>query len=363
MRQAVAHTAWMALSLGCLRVAAQTTQQRQAQNIVVAANAFLNSLTPAQRGKVQFALPLGKTPTAASFKGGRGGQMTFVGEQYGDAVWSNFPVSDVPRPGLRLGDLTEAQRTGVLELLKVLLSAKGYQKVLEIMGSDQALFEAGTNFAAGNAVYTIGIFGPPSITAPWMVEYGGHHLALNITIAGLRGVLTPALTGAQPSVYTSNGKTVRVLAAENDKAFALLKALDEGQRKQATLNYRIGDLVLGPGHAGQTIQPEGLKGSAMNDHQRAMLLDLIAEWAGIVNEAYASARMAELKTGLSETWFAWSGPTNHEPGKNGTAYYRIQGPQVMIEFSPQDTGGDPAMHVHTIYRNPADEYGRSLTAR
>jgi hypothetical protein len=34
----------------------------------------------------------------------------FVGEQYGKAIWSNFPVSDVPRPGLQLGSLNSAQR-------------------------------------------------------------------------------------------------------------------------------------------------------------------------------------------------------------------------------------------------------------
>jgi hypothetical protein len=30
--------------------------------------------------------------------------------------------------------------------------------------------------------------------------------------------------------------------------------------------------VLGPGQDGKTIQPEGLKASAMNEHQRAMLM-------------------------------------------------------------------------------------------
>ena len=62
--------------------------------------------------------------------------------------------------------------------------------------------------------------------------------------------LPPTLTGAQPAVYTTNGKTIRVLAGENDKAFALLDTLDAGQRKQAILNYSVGDLVLGPGHDG-----------------------------------------------------------------------------------------------------------------
>jgi hypothetical protein len=196
-----------------------------------------------------------------------------------------------------------------------------------------------------------------------MLQFGGHHLALNITIAGERGILTPSLTGAQPALYTLNGKTVRPLGQENDKAFALLNALDESQRKQAILNYRVADLVLGPGQDGKTIQPEGLKASAMNERQRAMLLDLISEWAGIVHESAAAARMAEIKAGLDETWFAWSGPTTATPGKNGTAYYRIQGPKLVVEYAPQALGGDPSMHIHTIYRDPTNDYGRKAAAK
>jgi hypothetical protein len=285
----------------------------------------------------------------------------FVGEQYGQAVWSNFPVSDVPRPGLTLGSLSNAQRDAATRMLQVVLSPKGYQKVLEIMGADQALSEQGNPFAAGIATYTVGVFGAPSATTPWMLQYGGHHLALNIMIAGEHGVITPTLTGAQPSIYTSNGKTVRALANENDKAFALLNALNETQRKQAILNYQIGDLVLGPGHAGEAIQPEGLKASAMDERQRNLLLDVISEWAGIVNDAYAAPRMTEIKAGLNDTYFAWSGPVTHEPDKNGSAYYRIQGPKLVIEFSPQGVGGDVTMHVHTMYRDPTNDYGIKFT--
>jgi hypothetical protein len=194
-----------------------------------------------------------------------------------------------------------------------------------------------------------------------MLEFGGHHLALNLVIDAAHGSMTPALTGAQPAIYTANGRTVRVLAQENDKAFALLDALDAGQRKQAVLTYEIGDLVQGPGHDGETLAPEGLKASAMSAAQQAMLLDLIAQWSGIINGAYAGSRLQEIKAGLADTYFAWSGPTTHEAGKNGSAYYRIQGPKLLIEFSPQGVGGDPTMHVHTIYRDPTNNYGRAFT--
>jgi Protein of unknown function (DUF3500) len=118
--------------------------------------------------------------------------------------------------------------------------------------------------------------------------------------------------------------------------------------------------VLGPGHPGETIQPEGLKASAMNEKEREMLLDVISEWAGIINAAYAEPRTTEIKIGLDATDFAWSGPTTHEAGRNGTSYYRIQGPKLVIEFSPQGVGGDPTMHVHTMYRDPTNDYGRAF---
>lgn len=144
---------------------------------------------------------------------------------------------------------------------------------------------------------------------------------------------------------------------------ALLNALDESHRKQAILSYRLADLVLGPGQDGKIIQPEGLKASALNERQRAMLLDLISEWAGIVHESAAAARMAQLKADLDETWFAWSGPTDAAPGRNISAYYRIQGPHLVIEYAPQRMGGDPSMHVHTMYRDPTNDYGRKLAAK
>lgn len=70
------------------------------------------------------------------------------------------------------------------------------------------------------------------------LEFGGHHLGLNITMLGKHGVMIPTLTGARPALYTSKGKPVRVLAEEKDKAFALLNTLEENQRQQAILNYR-----------------------------------------------------------------------------------------------------------------------------
>lgn len=317
---------------------AQTATPR----IVGAAEAFLATLDPKQRQSVLFAFDDDKQRVR----------------------WSNLPVRMTPRAGLSMGELSAAQRTAAMALVSAALSRRGYAKVQEIMEADEMLkHNERDNPMFGKDLFFISILGTPSAKDPWMLQFGGHHLALNVTIGGAQGILTPSLTAAQPAMYTVNGKTVRPLGQENDKAFALLNALDEGQRKEAILTYRVADLVLGPGQDGKTIQPEGLKASAMNDQQRAMLLGLISEWAGIVHDSAAEARMAEIKSGMGETWFAWSGPATVEPGKNGTSYYRIQGPKLVIEYAPQKLGGDPSMHIHTIYRDPTNDYGRKLTAK
>src|SRR5579863_4944459 len=284
----------------CCGLAPAQSSVSVASRIVASANGFLSSLDEGQRSKVLF--------------------------EFNDAAqrtkWSNLPTTIVPRAGLKMGDLSGPQRKAAMELLAATLSKRGYEKVLAIMEGDETLKATSGGRGSpmfGRDLFYISILGKPSAKDPWMLQFGGHHLALNITIVGQDGILTPSLTAAQPAKYTVDGKTVRPLGAENDKAFALINALDEGQRKQAILNYKVADLVLGPGQDGKTIQPEGIKCSAMNASQQAMLVDLVGEWAGIANEQSAVARMTEIKANLSETWFAWSGPTT-----NGTpAYYRI----------------------------------------
>jgi hypothetical protein len=265
------------------------------------------------------------------------------------------------REGLRLADLSPEQRRAVMTLLSDALSAEGYRKVTEIMHGDEVLRagqggggRGGSGVRFGENEYYLAFVGAPSTTAPWMLQFGGHHLAINLTMAGSHASMAPSLPAAQPATYTVEGRTVRPLGDENDKAFALVNALDNAQRSEAILNYRVADLVLGPGRDGRTIEPEGIRASALAASQQAMLLDLVREWAGIVNDAFAEPRMADIRANLAQTYFAWSGPTTN----GSAAYFRIQGPTLLIEYAPQ-RGID---HIHTIYRDPTNDYGAKFAA-
>jgi hypothetical protein len=340
---------------------------------VATAKAFLATLDDAQRARVSL-------PFDSDLK----------------TRWSNFPIGMVPRNGLRQGDLSAEQHQAVLNLLAVALSKRGLQKVKEIMDGDEVLRKneagnpggpmgpgpntspgstppnpppggqgrppRGMNPGFGRDNYYLAFFGSPSLTEPWMIQFGGHHLAINVTIVGKSNVMMPSLPAAQPAIYKLNGETVRPLGRENDKAFELINSLDATQQKQAILSYQVSDLVLGPGQDGKTVQPEGIKVSALTSRQQEKLLEVVNEWVGILNDEAAAAKMAEIKTNLAETWFAWSGPTTN----GSAAYFRFQGPTLWIEYSPQrqrGSGGLDPTHIHTVYRDPTNDYGARLLKR
>jgi hypothetical protein len=233
------------------------------------------------------------------------------------------------------------------------------------MDADQVLSETGTPYDDGVAYFTLGLFGTPSATTPWMLQFGGHHLGLNAVIVGPNVSFAPTLTGTQPATFTRHGQTVRPLGRETDKAFALMNALSDAQRQKAILNYRIQDLVLGPGHDGEKLPPEGIPVAEMTATQRAMLLDLISEWIGMLNADDAAPKLARIRADLERSYFAWYGNTTAPT----PIYYRITGPTLHIEFANQQWGNQGpgggghgvqaggVNHIHTVYRDPSNEYG------
>jgi hypothetical protein len=318
-----------------------------ASKAVGAAEAFLDTLNQSQRAKA--VLPLNEKTRI---------------------VWSNLPtgvrmqVGATVRNGLKFGDMSAAQQQAARALVASVLSVSGYKKVLDIVNADERLEETSAPTRAptaavrfGRAEYYLAILGTPAPTGRWIVQFGGHHLAINVTMAGGESVLTPSHTGAQPAAFQLNGETIRPLGKENDKAFALINALDATQQKQALLGYEVRNLVLGPGEDGKTIQPEGIRATALNAPQREMLVSLISEWVTILNETAAAPKMKEVQGNLADTYFAWAGSTTN--GKE--AYFRVQGPTVLIEYAPQGTANAPSVdHIHTIYRDLTNDYGPKL---
>lgn len=76
-------------------------------------------------------------------------------------------------------------------------------------------------------------------------------------------------------------------------------------------------------------------------------------WVGILPEEAAERRLAEVSDELDQLRFAWNGPSDG----SGSICYPIQGPNLILEFSTQGAVGSDESHYHSVYRNPANEYG------
>ena len=316
---------------------------------VAAADAFLATLDPVQRQKANVEL----------------NEQTRI-------IWSNLPtgakmqVGATERNGVKLADLAPAQERAALALVAATLSPDGFQKAMAIVDADQVLEErsaptrkAGAPVRFGRGEYYVAVLGKPSATASWMIQFGGHHLAINVTLAGREKVLAPTHTGTQPASFTLDGRTVRPLGDENDKAFTLINALDDEQKKQAILSYEVRNLVLGPGNDGKMIAPEGVRVSTFTPAQRSMLVDLIREWVDILEEEAAATKIKDVEAGLAGTYFAWAGSTTNGNG----AYFRIHGPTVLIEYAPQGPADTNIDHIHTIFRDPTNDYAARVISR
>ena len=323
---------WMAYARQGARPPATPATDATTKKVTAAASAFLATLTPEQKKAASYAFDDARQR----------------------ANWSNLPVGFNGRGGLRMGSLSEAQQKAVHALLQAVLSKSGYQKIVDIMNGDEYLRQTeGDGPGFGKANYYVSLMGAPSETAPWRLQFGGHHLAINATISGPEITLAPSLPAAQPAKYTLGGKTIQPLGREMTRGFALVQSLTEAQKKQAIRAPYYIDLVLGPGQDGKKVAAEGIPASALNAPQKKLLLDLISEWVGNVNDEDAAKKLAEVTKDLDKTFFAWGGPTT----TGSAAYYRVSGPALWIEYSPQRMGGDGTNHTHCIYRDPTNDYG------
>jgi hypothetical protein len=274
--------------------------------------------------------------------------------------WSNLPEGIFKRAGVAWGGTDEAQRAAMMDLLGAVLGPEGVENAQEQMAADDALpMPEGAPVKFGSEYYYVSFSGQPSTTSPWMLQFGGHHLAINATVVGPNVTLSPSLTGGQPLKFMSDGRPVYIVLEEAVQGAALLGSLTDAQREKALIGTRSIDLVLGPGKDGMTLQPEGLPAVEMDVQQKAQLLALIEARLGILmNVDDREAKMAEVQKNLDQTYFAWFGPT--EP--LGAAYWRVTGPTMLLEFSPQALGGDPTQHAHNMYRDPTNEYGAAWAA-
>ena len=276
--------------------------------------------------------------------------------------WSNLPtgIMAFDRNGVRVGDLNDEQTAALMGFLSTALSEHGYAVALGIVGADRELSRSvrASKYKWSSDNYWLAFFGEPSESGAWGWQFGGHHLALNVTLVDGRSYMSPMFLGVEPASYIEDGLSVAPLDPFIEAGLTFFNSLDEDTRRLATVATRPEEAWAGAGKDGVIPGLEGAPVSDWDESRRQSLLDTVALWLAMLDDASSQARLGEIEADLNDTYFAWNGIAD---GKD-SIYCRIQGPTLIIELSTVgevDGGG----HYHSIYRDPTNEYGSEVANR
>ena len=276
--------------------------------------------------------------------------------------WSNLPARFVDRSGISIAEMSDEQRSLLFKFLSASLGEQGYRQVAKVMAAEAFLSgDPRATFMRWNPEnYWFSVYGTPDAGGSWGWQFGGHHLALNVSVNdGQLISASPSFIGTEPAVFSYENNQYETLVANHQAGWALYTSLDENQKPIATLKSVPNDVVTGPGRDGLIPPQVGILGKDLSGQQQQLLLDVINTWVSIQPNESAEKRMQEIKSQIEHTSFAWIGVDE----VNTPSYFRIQGPSLIIELlSTEANVGDSAKglgHYHTIYRNLMLEYGQA----
>ena len=259
-----------------------------------------------------------------------------------------------PRGGLPLRDLDSSQRGHAMRLLESGLSDRGATTARSIIDLEPILRAIEEKVGRPGSQrrdpgrYWFAVFGNPSGDEPWAWRVGGHHLCLHFTVVDESTSVTPLFFGANPArVPAGEHEDLRVLAAEEDLARALLGSLPEELRARVVVSPEApSDIVTTNAvRAEVAAVPVGLGRSALGGAPRRAFDDLVDHYLGRVKSPPVVDR--------DNLTFAWAGPV--EAGRGH--YYAIRGDSFLIEY---DNTQNDANHVHTVWRDLRRDWGHDL---
>jgi Protein of unknown function (DUF3500) len=280
--------------------------------------------------------------------------------------------------GLRLEFQPPEVREKALALVRASLSPEGFASVRAMMLVNGFLGDVvDLPTVLGEWSYNIALYGTPDPRAPWGWQLYGHHCAVNCLVVDGRMVVSPVFLGAEPDEIDEgpHAGTRDLFADRIDAGLAVMAALPEAQRAQATVYAQMVDPAMPPGrvHPGderhlagafqdnRVIPVEGVRVAELSEEGRRRVLDVVAAFVRLLPEGPRAARMREIEAHLDETWFSWIG--GHQPGD--VFYYRVQSPVVIAELDHHggvflDYDTPKTFHIHTVLRTPhGNDYGRA----
>lgn len=298
----------------------------------------------------------------ATLGAGQRADAAFPFDDPGRVKWAYVPQA---RTGIPLESMNAGQRAAAFAVLGTGLSERGTglaRGIIELEGILGALEGVSNRVTLRRdpGLYYLSVFAGPGATPPWGWRFEGHHLSVNVTELGPHGqVVAPLFMGANPARVPSGPKAGhRLLAAEEDVAFALLGMLDANQRARATIAAQtFGDIVTRNVPKVDPMAFAGLPAAGMTAEQQRQLRRLLDVYAGRMADSSARRQLRRIEeVGFGRLHFAWAGA--HRPGS--PHYYRIHGPTVLVEY---DNSQSNANHIHTVWRDLENDFGGDLLRR
>ncbi len=316
------------------------------EKIVCLANNFLATLTSTQKSSVVVTLNLTNAKR-----------------------WSNLPCALQCRNGLLFSTLTTAQQTAALALIQAASGTatnNGYEEFQTVRAADDYLGTMQSGYSAGN--YVVAFLGTPSTTGKWMLQFGGHHYAQNITYDnGQVTSITPMHEAVEPNgSFTVNSTTYSApLSSELTAVREMLASFSSSELSSAKLSSTFSDCLMVPGSTTNTFPStkQGIQVGTLSSSAQAKVLAVIAEWVNDVDPTTAASYLTTYQNELASTYVTYTSNTNGTSGNASSFftansdYVRVDGPSVWIEFVCQSgvvVSGQ--IHYHTVFRDHVRDY-------
>lgn len=269
-------------------------------------------------------------------------------------IWHFIPKE---RTGLRWDSLDATQQKAFKTALKAFLSDHGVQKSFEIMQLEDLVRimegrPVGDTHRDPNK-YFINFYGKPG-DDQWSFRYEGHHLSL--TFSGVKDKIisgTPFFFGTNPAISKSGPqKGLEVLKEEQHLARAFVQSLSQGQKAKAIVRKKAPKEILTKADSiAPPVDDSGLTYQDMTPEQQNRFVEIIniymKRYSSQINETIVKEWK---KNNWSAYKFAWAGGLN----LGDPHYYRIKGPELLLEYCNTQGG---ANHIHTSIRDYKNDYG------
>ncbi|MDA7876784.1 DUF3500 domain-containing protein [Akkermansiaceae bacterium] len=268
----------------------------------------------------------------------------------------NWHFVPMKREGIRFSTLKPHQQHLAFGLLGTGLSQKGLLTATQIMTLEQVLADRGGDPEIRDTEkYYLAVFGTPSNDKPWGWRFEGHHLSLNFTVIGNRVVGVPAFFGTNPAELKKGPlKGTRPLGEVEDAGRALAVKLKASGKSPVFSEKAPKEIFTGQDRIAKAQEALGVASNKLEADEITDLLKIVDLVASLQRHDVSADALKKILTAQSKKLtFAWAGSLE----RNGAHYFRIQGPDFIIEYA--NTQND-ANHAHLVWRDLKNDFARDV---